>query len=126
MDLLLKKGVYPYDYMNAWSKMDETSLPSKDDFYSKLNDEHISDEDYAHAQTVWAEFGLQNLGEYHDLYMTTDVLLLADIFENFRDICLRDYDLDPCHYFTLPNFAWDCMRAGNRKGFPAATPAVPF
>ena len=100
VDLLLKKGVYPYDYMNSWSKMDETSLSSKDDFYSKLNDEHISDEDYARAQTVWAEFGIQILGEYHDLYMTTDVLLLADIFENFRDICLRDYDLDPCHYFT--------------------------
>jgi hypothetical protein len=109
VDLLLQKGVYPYDYMNCWERFEETALPSKDEFYSKLNNEHITDEDYAHAKRVWAEFDIQNLGEYHDLYMTTDVLLLADIFENFRDICLRDYELDPCHYFTLPNFAWECM-----------------
>lgn len=109
VDLLLQKGVYPYDYMDSWERFDETCLPPIEEFYSQLNDSDISTNDYKHGQNVWETFKIKNLGEYHDLYMTTDVLLLADIFENFREICLRDYELDPCHYFTLPNFAWDCM-----------------
>ena len=109
VDLLLQKGVYPYDYMDSWERFEETELPKIEEFYSKLNESSISEEEYEHAQEVWSKFNIKNLGEYHDLYMTTDVLLLADIFENFRVICLQDYELDPCHYFTLPNFAWDCM-----------------
>ena len=83
--LLLRKGVYPYEYMDSWEKFDETPLPDKEAFYSKLNEEGISNADYGHAQKVFKEFGLKNLGEYHDLYVQSDTLLLADVFQNFRD-----------------------------------------
>ena len=109
IDLLLKKGVYPYDHMSDWSKMDETELPSKEAFYSKLSESNISDGEYEHALQVWQSFDCQTLGDYHDLYMLTDVLLLADVFEAFRDLSLTAYGLDPAHYFTTPNFAWDAM-----------------
>ena len=109
IDLLLKKGVFPYDYMTDWGVFDDTQLPPIDDFFSRLNDQNCSEDDYKHAQNVWDTFGIKTLGEYQDLYCKTDVLLLADIFENFRDLCMKDYDLDPVHYFTLPGFAWDCM-----------------
>ena len=83
-DMLLRKGVYPYEYMDSWEKFDETALPPKKDFYSNLNLEDISDEDYKHAQKVWVVFEIKNVGEYHDLYVQSDTLLLSDIFENFR------------------------------------------
>ena len=83
--MLLRKGVYPYEYMNSWERFDETSLPPKESFYSKLNLEDISDNDYLHAQKVWDVFGIRNLGEHHDLYVQTDTLFLADVFEKFRD-----------------------------------------
>ena len=108
LDLMVRKGVYPYDYMDSFDKFNE-KLPSKEDFYSILNDEHISNEDYQHAQTVWKEFKLKTMGEYHDLYLNTDILLLADVFENFRRTCLQYYKLDPCHYFTSPGLSWDAM-----------------
>ena len=108
LDLMAKKGVYPYDYMDSFKKFKE-QLPSKEDFYSILNDEHISDDDYQHAQNVWKKFNLKNMGEYHDLYLQSDILLLADVFENFRKACLEYYKLDPCHYFTSPSLAWDAM-----------------
>ena len=88
--------------MASWERFEETALPPKEAFYSKLNDEHISAEDYAHAQKVWTTFGCQNIGDYGDLYCRTDVLLLADIFETFRETCRRQYDLDPAHYYTPP------------------------
>ena len=109
MHLLCIKGTYPYDYMSKWSRMDETQLPPKDAFYSKLSDSHITDAEYAHAQTVWSAFNCSTMGDYHDLYMTTDVLLLADVFEEFRRISMRDYDLDPAKFYTLPNMSWQCM-----------------
>jgi hypothetical protein len=109
LDMLLRKGVYPYDYMSTWSRFEETELPPQSEFYSKLSESGITDADYAHGQDVWNKFGCENLGDYHDLYMVTDVLLLADVFENFRSICLEYYELDPAHYFTTPNFAWDAM-----------------
>ena len=84
--------------MDSWERFGETSLPDKADFYSKLNDEHITDEDYEHAQTVWKEFGCRTLGDYHDSYVKTDVVPLADVLENFREICLRQYGLDLAHY----------------------------
>ena len=108
LDLMAKKGVYPYDYMDSFKKFKE-QLPTKEEFYSILNDEHISDEDYQHAQNVWNKFNLKNMGEYHDLYLQSDILLLADVFENFRKTCLKYYKLDPCHYFTSPSLSWDAM-----------------
>ena len=103
LDLMARKGVYPYDYMDSFNKFNEKL------FYSILNDEHISDEDYQHAQHVWNTFSLNNMGDYHDLYLASDILLLADVFENFRKTCLEYYKLDPCHYFTSPGLSWDAM-----------------
>jgi hypothetical protein len=109
LDLLLRKGVYPYDYVDCLAKLEETRLPPKDSFYSKLNDSGITDEDYEHAQTVWKEFGCKTFRDYHDLYNVSDVLLLADVFENFRDVCIKNYKLDPAWYYTSPGLAWDAM-----------------
>ena len=108
LDLMSQKGVYPYDFMDSFDKFNE-KLPPKEEFYSRLNDEHLSDEDYKHAQNVWNTFNLQNMGEYHDIYLKSDILLLADVFENFRKTCLEYYKLDPCHYFTSPGLSWDAM-----------------
>ena len=90
-------------------KFKETKLPPKEAFYSQLIGEHISDEAYEKAHKIWDHSGIKDLGEYHDLYLKTDVLLLTDVFENFRNMCLDYYGLDPAHYYTLPNFAWDAM-----------------
>ena len=109
LDLMSKKGVYPYDYMDCFHKFDDTQLPSKEEFYSELNNEHISDDDYEHAKKVWKKFKLNTMGDYHDLYLTSDILLLTDVFENFRKTCLEYYKLDPCHYFTSPGLSWDAM-----------------
>ena len=107
LDLLSKKGVYPYDFMDNINKFQETNLPPKEKFYSKLNDEHITQQDFEHAQKVWKTFKCKNMGVYHDLYLKTDVLLLADVFEEFRNVCLENYELDPAWYFTSPGLAWD-------------------
>ena len=108
-ELLTQKGVYPYDYMNCLEKFSETQLPIKEDFYSKLNDCNITDKEYKHAQDIWEKFQIRNLGEYHDLYLKTDVLLLADVFEEFRNICLENYNLDPAWYYTSPGLSWDAL-----------------
>ena len=108
LDLMARKGVYPYDFMDSFDKFDE-KLPTKEEFYSILNDEHISDEDYKHAKNVWNTFKLKTMGQYHDLYLKSDILLLSDVFENFRNTCLQYYKLDPCHYFTSPGLSWDAM-----------------
>ena len=109
--LLTRKGVYPYDYVSSLDKLSETQLPPKEEFYSKLNDEDISDEDYQHAINVWYTFGCKTIKDYHDLYLKSDVLLLADVFENFRATCLKHYKLDPAHYYTSPGLAWDaCLK----------------
>ena len=111
IELLTRKGVYPYDYVSSLEKLSETQLPTKEHFYSKLNDEDISEEDYQHAQNVWSTFGCQTIRDYHDLYLKSDVLLLADVFENFRKTCLKHYKLDPAHYYTSPGLAWDaCLK----------------
>ena len=107
--LLARKGVYPYEHMDGWERFAETQLPPKEVFYSKLRGEGISKDDYAHAQNVWTTFGCKNMGDYHDLYLRTDVLLLADVFESFRKTCLRQYGLDPAHYFTSPGLSWDAL-----------------
>ena len=105
-ELLLKKGVYPYEHMDSWKRFKEESLPDKESFYSKLNKEGISDEDYAHAQKVWEAINIKNLGEYHDLYVQSDTSLLADVFESFRDKCLEICELDPAHFLSAPGLAW--------------------
>ena len=108
-NLLTRKGIYPYDYMDNFNKFTQSYLPAKIDFYNKLNDEDISESDYAHANKIWTTFNCQNLGDYSDLYMKTDILLLADVFEQFRNNCIQTYKLDPAHYYTLPGYTWDCM-----------------
>ena len=108
-ELLLRKGVYPYEHMDSWERFADTQLPPKASFYSKLTGEPIKDEDYAHAQKVWETFGIRNLGEYCDLYCRTDVLLLADVFETFRKTCMGQYNLDPAHYYTSPGLSWDAL-----------------
>ena len=89
LELLTGKGVYSYDYVDSFERLNETQLPPKGAFYSQLNDEHISEEDYKHAQEVWNMFDIKNLVEFHNLYLKSDVLLLTDVFENFRKTCLH-------------------------------------
>ena len=93
--LLLRKGVYPYEYMDNWERFNEMSLPSKESFYSNLNMENIDDIDYRHGNNVFKRFKLKNLGEYHDLYVQSDTLLLADVSENFSKTYLKVYELEP-------------------------------
>ena len=107
LSLLTRKGIFPYEYMNSPEKLKATQLPSKEALYSRLNDEGIGDENYAHAREVWKTFEMKNLEDYHNLYNKVDVLLLSDVFENFRNICCKNYKLDPAHYFTAPGLAWD-------------------
>ena len=109
--LLLRKGVYPYEYMDSWERFNETSLPPKESFYSELNLEDISDKDYLHAQKVWDVFEIRNLGEYHDLYVQTDTSLLADVFEKIKDKCIDIYGLDPSYFLSAPGLAWQaCLK----------------
>ena len=109
IDLVSRKGVYPYEFMDDFEKFKKQSLPKKTSFFSRLKQEKISEEDFLHAQKVWKEFGLKNMGDYHDLYLKTDVLLLSDVMENFRKLCEKNYELDPAHFFTVPGMAWDAM-----------------
>ena len=109
LDLMSQKGVYPYDFMDSFEKFNQKELPHKDQFYSILNDQHITDDEYDHAKKVWNTFMIKTMGEYHDLYLVSDVLLLTDVFENFKKTCMQYYKLDPCHYFTSPGLSWDAM-----------------
>ena len=112
--LLLRKGVYPYEYADNWERFSEISLPSKEDFHSNLNMEDIRDIDYRHANNVFKRFKLENLGNYHDLYVQSDTLLSADIFNNFRDMCIKEYELDPAHFLSFPGLAWQaCLKKTN-------------
>ena len=104
--LLLRKGVCSYEYMDDWEKFNETLFPEKENFYSHLNMEDITDADYTHAKRVCKDFGIKNLGEYHDLYVQSDTLLLVDVFENFRNMCLEIYELDSAKFLSAPRLAW--------------------
>ena len=97
--------------MSSWDKFSETKLPPKEAFYSNLNMSNISNNDYQQAQKVWSAVDMKNLGEYHDLYLKTDVLLLSNVFEAFRNTCLQHYKLDPAHFYTSPGLAWQaCLK----------------
>ena len=108
-NLLRRKGDYPCGWVDSIDKLAETLLPSKDAFYSRLKGEWITDEDYKHAKEVWDEFEMKIFLKYHKLYNKTDVLLLVDVFENFRDVCLENYGLDATWYYTSPGLSWDAM-----------------
>ena len=110
LNLMSQKGkhLYPYDFIDSFEKFDQTELPTKDQFCSILNDQHITDDEYDHAKKVWKTFKIKTMGEYHDRYLGSDVLLLTDVFENFRKTCMEYYISDPCH-FTSPGLSWDAM-----------------
>ena len=95
--------------MDGWEKFEEVGLLPKDAFYSRFNMKGISDQDYEHAQQVWNTMEKKTLGCYHDTYLKTDVLLLADVFETFRGTCLKTYWLDPAHFYTAPGLAWQAL-----------------
>ena len=109
VSLSKRKGVYCYEYTYSWEKLQEVQFPYKEKIYSSLNNTDVSTEDYERAFKIYSEFNCQNLGEYSDLYLKTDVCLLADVCENFRDTCLQYYKLDPAHYLSSPGLAWDAM-----------------
>ncbi|KAL7304813.1 hypothetical protein TKK_0003036 [Trichogramma kaykai] len=109
INLLCEKGVFPYEYVNCHEKLEETELPPIEAFYSCLTGGVITEKEYKRATDVWNTFQIQTLGQYSDLYLKTDVLLLADVFENFRDSCMQHYGLDSAHYYTIPGFTWSAM-----------------
>ena len=116
--LMIRKGVYPYEYIAGWKKFEEISLPQKDAFYSRLNTKGISDQDYEHAQQAWNLMKKKTLGCYHDAYLKTDVLMLADVFETFRNTYFKNYELDSAHFYTTPGLALtaaNCEHEERRK-----------
>lgn len=111
LSLLLRKGVFPYEYMDCAEKFKETQLPPIGVFFSSLSEEHITEDDYNHATRVWDEFTISDLGAYQDLYVQTDVLLCAEVFESFRNMCLGCYEIDPAHMYTSPGLAFQsCLK----------------
>ncbi|KYM98938.1 hypothetical protein ALC62_10334 [Cyphomyrmex costatus] len=120
-NLLTRKGVFPYEYVDCVKKLNDTRLPPRESFHSSLTGDTVFESDYAHAANVWKRFSVRTLGEYSDLYLKTDVLLLTDVFENFRESCVASYGLDPAHYYTLPGFTWDAMLKHTRVKFELLT-----
>ena len=113
---LLRKGAYPYEYMDNWERLNETLLPNKEAFYSNLNMENMKDTDCIHANKVFKELKIKNLGEYHDLYLQSDTLLFADVFENFINMCIKVSELDPAHFLSAPGLAWQaCLKKTDVK-----------
>jgi hypothetical protein len=111
LELLLKKGVYPYEYVDSPEGCNETQLPPKEAFYFQLNGAGISDDEYKHAQKVWEVFNCKTFTDYHSHYNTADVLQLADLFDSFRDVLMKNYELDPAWHYTAPDLAWDaCLK----------------
>jgi hypothetical protein len=121
LDLITRKLAYPYEYMDSPEKYKETYLPPIEKFYSSLNKENVNEEEYRNAQEIWDKFKIKNLEDFTNLYNKIDVLLLADIIENFVDISLKTYKLDPAWYYTTPGFAWDCMLKMTKQKFELLT-----
>ena len=92
--------------MNSFKTFSDYKLRDRCEFLSSLKDEYISEKDYLHSIDVWIMFKMNTMGDYHDLYLKTNVLLLADVFEKFIDMCLEYYGLDLCHYFSSPGLSW--------------------
>ena len=109
LELVKEKGAYPYEYMDSFKKFSEDKLLNKSKVFSSLKDECISEKDYQRANNIWNAFKMNSIGEYHDFYLKTDVLLLADVFEEFIKTCLDYYGLDPCHCFSSPGLSWNAM-----------------
>ena len=110
-ELLIRKGIYPYEYMDSWNRFNKTRLPSKDKFYSNLYMSGVGDGEYEHVRNVWREFRIRNMGEYHNLYLKTDTILLASVFESFRSVCMENYGLNPAHFYTAPELVWKaCLK----------------
>ena len=114
VELIKQKGFYPYEFMDTEEKFNDTKPPPREAFYSKLTGRGITEKNYKHVLNVWNTFKMKTFKDYHKLYNETDALLLADVFENFRDLCLKIYGLDPVYYFTAPGLAWDaCLKITN-------------
>ena len=109
LELVKEKGVHPYEYMDSFKRFSENKLPDKCKFFSSLKDECIGEKDYQRANNIWNVFKMNSMDDYHDIYLKTDVLLLADVFEKFTKTCLYYYGLDPCHYFSSPELSWDTI-----------------
>ena len=107
--LVKQKGVYPYEYMDSFKKFLEDKLPGRCKLFNSLKDECVSEKDYLHSVKIWNKFKMNTMGDYHDHYSNTDVLLLTDVFEKFINTCLKYYELDPFHYFSSPGLSWDAM-----------------
>ena len=108
--MVKQKRIYPYEYFNSFKKFKESSkLPDIDCFFSSLKDCGITEKEFQRTCNMWKVFSIKNLGEYYDHYLKTDVLLSCDVFEKFINVCLKDYGLDPCHYFSSPGLSWDAM-----------------
>ena len=108
LELVKRKGIYPYEYFNTFGKFKESNLPDIDKFFSSLKECGINEKEYQRARDVWKVFKIKKFGEYHDLYLKTD-LLLCDVFEKFIDVGVGDYKLNPCYYVSSPNISWDAM-----------------
>ena len=114
VEILKQKGIYPYEYMDSVEKFKEDKPPPQKAFFSKLSGKGINNKNYKHVLNVWNTWNMEAMKDYHKLYNDSDALLLADVFENFRDICLKIYGLDPVHYYTAPGLAWDaCLKMTN-------------
>ena len=107
--LLTKKGIYPYDYFDNTKKYNEQKLPNKEEFFNKINNKNISDDDYTHAKNVFEKFKCKNLLDYSILYLKTDICHLSDVFQKFSDFAYETYNLDPRHSYKLPGFSWEAM-----------------
>jgi len=110
LEIMTRKGVYPYSFMDSWDKFDtDCKSLTIDDFRNDLTNDTINEDDFKFYNDICEKLNIKTLGEYHDLYLKTDVLLLADVFENFRSMCLEYYGLDPCHYISAPGLSWDAL-----------------
>ena len=109
--LLLRKGIYPYEYIDSRERFNDNTIPLKEPFYSKFNLKNITNKDYEHVKKVFEVFEIKHLDEYHDLYVQCDTFLIADVFEIFRNRCIEIYGFDPAHFLSAPGLAWQaCLK----------------